>query len=89
MLTSHLRLKVEGKTECLFLTYRILVRIKHLPLLSTVNLPFSGFYTHFDSFLPSTYKLGTVYTLAYRFMRICTSWTKLHTELVCLKIDFS
>ena len=50
---------------------------------------FSGFYTHFDSFLPSTYKLGTVYTLAFRFMRICTSWTKLHTELVCLKIDFS
>ena len=27
---------------------------------------FSGVYTHFDSFLPSTYKFGTVYTLAYR-----------------------
>ena len=25
---------------------------------------FSGVYTHFDSFLPSTYKFGTVYTLA-------------------------
>ena len=27
---------------------------------------FSGVYTHFSSFLPSTYKFGTVYTLAYR-----------------------
>ena len=26
----------------------------------------SGVYTHFDSFLPSIYKLGTVYTLSYK-----------------------
>ena len=49
---------------------------------------FSGVYTHFDSFLPSTYKFGTVYTLAYRCFRICSSWTKLHNELVCLKETF-
>ena len=30
------------------------------------NPIFSGVYTHFDSFLPSTYKFGTVNTLAYR-----------------------
>ena len=41
---------------------------------------FSGIYTHFDSFLPSTYKFGTIYTLAYRCFRICSNWTKLHTE---------
>ena len=46
---------------------------------------FSGVYMHFDSFLPSTYKFGTVYTLAYRCLQICSSWTKLHNELVCLK----
>ena len=46
---------------------------------------FSGVYTHFDSFSPSTYKFGTVYTLDYRFFRIFSSWTKLHNELVCLK----
>ena len=46
---------------------------------------FSGVYTHFDSFLPSTYKFGTVNTLAYRCFRICFSWTKLQNELVCLK----
>ena len=48
----------------------------------------SGVYTHFDSFLPSTYKFGTVYTLAYRCFRICSSWTKLRNELVCLKETF-
>ena len=42
---------------------------------------FGGVYTHFDSFLPSTYKFGIIYTLAYKFFEICSSWTKLHTEL--------
>ena len=49
---------------------------------------FSGVYTFFDSFLSSTYNFGTVYTLAYRCLRICSSWTKLHNELVCLKEIF-
>ena len=43
---------------------------------------FSGDYTHFDSFLPSSYKFCTVYRLAYRCFRICSSWTKLHNQLV-------
>ena len=48
---------------------------------------FGGVYTHFDSFLPSTYKFGIIYTLAYKFFEICSSWTKLHTELskTCFK----
>ena len=47
---------------------------------------FSGVYTHLDSFLPFTFKFGTIFTLAsYRCLRICSSWTKLHYELVCLK----
>ena len=49
---------------------------------------FNGVYTHFGSFLPSTYKFGTVYKLAFRCFRICSSWTKLHTELVFLKEVF-
>ena len=52
---------------------------------SVYNIPiFSGVYTHFDSFLPSAYSLGTVYALVYRCFRICSNWTKLHTELLCL-----
>ena len=30
------------------------------------KLTFSGVNTHFDSFLLSTYRFGTLYTLAYR-----------------------
>ena len=49
---------------------------------------FRGVYTHFDSFLSSSYKFRTVYTLAYRCFQICSGWTKLHIELVCLKVIF-
>ena len=34
---------------------------------------FSVVYTHFDSFLPYIYEFGTVYTLTYRCLRICSS----------------
>ena len=49
---------------------------------------FSGVYTHFDSFLPSTYKFGTVYKLAYRCSRKWSRWTKLRSKLVSLKQFF-
>ena len=52
------------------------------------KLIFSGVYTHLDSFLPSTWDFGTVYILAYRCLRIYSSWTKLHNELVYLKEIF-
>ena len=39
---------------------------------------FSGGYTHFDRFLPSTCKFGTVYTLTNICLRIFSSWTKSH-----------
>ena len=34
---------------------------------------FNEFYTHFNSFLPPSYKFGTAYTLAYRYFRIYSS----------------
>ena len=46
---------------------------------------FSGVYTHFESFLPATYKFGMVYTLAYRCFQICSNWTKFNEELKFLK----
>ena len=42
---------------------------------------FSGVYTHFDSFLPTVYKVGTIYTLACRCLKICSDWTKFHEEI--------
>ena len=56
---------------------------------SVHNKPtFSDVYTNFDSFLPSTYKFSTVFTLTYRCFRMRSSWTKLHTELLSLEHIF-
>ena len=41
---------------------------------------FSGVYSHFDSFLPSTYKIGMIYTLVFRCFRICSDWNKFLKE---------
>ena len=49
---------------------------------------FSGVYTHFDSFLPEVYKVGMIYTLAYRCFKICAAWTKFREELNFLKHVF-
>ena len=49
---------------------------------------FSGVYTHFDSFLPEVYKVGMIYTLAYRCFKICSNWTKFDEELYFLKHVF-
>ena len=48
MLACHLQLKMKRNTEC--------------PFTSVYRKPtFSEAYKHFDSFLPSTFKFGTVY----------------------------
>ena len=49
---------------------------------------FSGVCTHFDSFLPSTYKIGMIYTLVFRYFRICSDWNKFHKEIIFLKDIF-
>ena len=49
---------------------------------------FSGVYTHFDSFLPTAYKVGLIYTLAYRLFKSCSDLTKSHEELNFLKHVF-
>ena len=41
---------------------------------------FSGIYTHFDSFLPSSKKTDLLHTLSYRCFRICSDWNKFHLE---------
>ena len=45
---------------------------------------FSGIYTHFDSFLPFSNKIGLLRTWLYKYFRICSDWTKFHLELVKL-----
>ena len=36
---------------------------------------FSSVSTHFDRFLPISYKFGMIYTLAYSCIKICSNWT--------------
>ena len=38
---------------------------------------FSGIHSHFESFLPRTYKIGMIHTFLYRCSRIYLDWTKL------------
>ena len=52
------------------------------------KITFSGVYTHFESFLPSTHKLRMLYTLVYRLFTLCSNWTKLHRKRVTLKEIF-
>ena len=49
---------------------------------------FSGVYTHFDSFLTTTYKFSMIYTLVFRCFSIWSNRTNFHNELVFLKDIF-
>ena len=78
----------ENQNRISFLDMQIIHNDKTFAISAYRKPTFSGVYTYFYSILPSTYKLGTVYALAYIYFRIDSSWTKLHTELVCLKQIF-
>ena len=45
---------------------------------------FSGVYTHFDNFIPITYKFDMIYTLAFRGFSIYSNWTNFRNELLAL-----
>ena len=49
---------------------------------------FSGVFTNFDSFIPISYEHGLVNTLIFRCFKICSSYEKLHNEIVYLKEIF-
>ena len=45
---------------------------------------FSWVFTHFDSVLPSSYKIGLLHKFLCRCFQICSDWTKFHLELAKL-----
>ena len=49
------------------------------------KLTFSAVFTHFNSFIPASYKHGLVNTLIFRCFKICSSYEKIHNEIVSLK----
>ena len=78
-------IEIEKQNRMFFLDVEIICEDKTFSTSAYRKPTFSGVYTPFDSFLPSTYKFGTVYTLVYRCLWICSSWAKLHNELFCTK----
>ena len=80
-----LTLKSEKQKRMSFLDVHIIREDKTFTTSFYSKPTFNGVYTHFDSFLPSSYKFRIVYTLVYRYFRICSSWTKRDTDLFCLK----
>ena len=83
MCPFHLRKRKNGKMSFL----DVEISQENGKLVATVyrKPTFSGAYTHFERFLPSTHKLGMLYTLVYRCFTLCSDWSKFHKELVTLK----
>ena len=49
---------------------------------------FSGLYSHYESFMPRTYKAGLIYTLLHRAFTLCSTWEKFHEEVCTLRQTF-
>ena len=78
MPTCHLQLKMKNKTECPFLMYRLVVKIKHLPPLSIVNLPLVEFIHILTAFyhLPISLVLFTHSLIdVYEFAQVGLKYT--------------
>ena len=78
----------EKQNRMSFLDFQIICEDKTFTTSVYSKPTFNGVHTHFDNVIPSTCKFGTVYALTYRGFKICSSWIKLHTELVCIKEIF-
>ena len=49
---------------------------------------FSGLYSHYESFMPSSYKAGLIYTLLHRAFTLCSTWERYHEEVCTLRQIF-
>ena len=65
----------EKQRRMYFLNVQIICEDKTFTTSVYPKPTFSGVYIHFNIFLPSTYKFGTLYTLSYSYFRVCSSYT--------------
>ena len=49
---------------------------------------FSGVYTHFDSYMPLSYKFSLVSTIIFRSFTICSDMPKFHQKICKIKDIF-
>ena len=47
---------------------------------------FSGIYSHYDSYLPLTYKKGLISSLMFRIFHLSSNWSIIHDEMQNLKV---
>ena len=67
--------------EIVFLDVEVSREYKKFIFIVYPKPTFSDVYTHFESFLPSTYKFCIIYTFVFRCFVICSDWTIFHEEL--------
>ena len=65
-------LENEKQNRMSFLNVKIICEDKKITTFVYYKLTFSGVHTHFESFLPSSYTFGAVYTLPYKCFSICS-----------------
>ena len=78
-------MEIEKESKLSFLDVEIIREQGKFTTITYRKPTFSGVYSNYESFLPSVYKFGMVYTLVYTFFRICSKWRQFHTELTVLK----
>ena len=65
----------------------ILIQRKDQFITSIYRKPtFSGIYSHFDSFIPWSYKRGLISTLLFRIFHLCSNWSIINDEIRYLKV---
>ena len=92
MNTKHPNIKFTSEFEqndfFSFLDVKITHSNNQLITLVFRKATFSGVFTNFKSFMPVTYKFGLVHTLLHHSFSICSSYEKIHEEIVLLKEVF-
>ena len=83
-----LSMETEKQNKSSFLNIEVICKQGKFSTTIYLKPIFSSMYINFESFLPSVYKFGFVYTLVYRFFHVYSNWTKFHAELTFLKKYF-
>ena len=84
-ITLSFSLETEKENKLSFLDVEIICKQGKFTTTIYRKPTFSSVYSNFESFLPSVYKFGMVYTFFYRCFRICSNWTQFYTELIFLE----
>ena len=90
MLPPSIKFASEFEENDSFSFLHVKIRRRNNQLITSVfcKATFSGVFSNFKSFIPIAYKFGLVYTLFYRSFFICSSYEKIHEEIVLLKDIF-